>query len=131
MITPLWSKGNVVFPVAADLITDRLTIKITSIDGIPAENAAAEKKVNIMPVAEYNRIPSVQASGMDTVNLSYFTNYEGWYQGRTDTFIYNGPGGHVIIPPIYSFNGLPSNRSATIPNTIIGEFHEPYSDVGR
>jgi len=43
------------FPaVDANLITDKLTIRIASIDGIAAENAARQKKINIMPEKEWN-----------------------------------------------------------------------------
>jgi len=47
-------KGNVSFPaVDANLITDKLTIRIASIDGIVAENAARQKKISIMPETEW------------------------------------------------------------------------------
>jgi len=58
VITPLWQwEGNVVFSaVDANLITDKLTIRITSIDGISAENAVRQKKISIMPVAEWDAL---------------------------------------------------------------------------
>jgi len=54
-ITPLWQwEGNVSFSaVNANLITDRLEIRITTIDGITAENAAKQKNINIMPLKEW------------------------------------------------------------------------------
>jgi len=55
-VTPLWQwEGNVSFPaVDVNLITDKLTIRIISIDGIVAENAARQKKISIMPETEWN-----------------------------------------------------------------------------
>jgi tetratricopeptide (TPR) repeat protein len=48
-------EGDVSFPaVDANLITDKLTIRIASIDGIAAENAARQKKISIMPETEWN-----------------------------------------------------------------------------
>jgi len=55
VVTPLpqWEE-NVSFPaVNANLITDKLTIRIVSIDGIAAENAARQKKISIMPEREW------------------------------------------------------------------------------
>jgi len=54
-VTPLWQwEGNISFPaVDANLITDKLTIRIASIDGIAAENAAKQKKISIMPEVEW------------------------------------------------------------------------------
>ena len=47
------------FPaINANLITDRLTIQISSVDGLTAENAAKQKKISIMPLAQYNKILS-------------------------------------------------------------------------
>jgi tetratricopeptide (TPR) repeat protein len=55
-VTPLWQwEGDVSFPaVDVNLITDKLTIRIASIDGIAAENAARQKKISIMPESEWN-----------------------------------------------------------------------------
>ncbi len=51
-------EGNVSFPaVDANLITDQLTIRITSVDGMSAENAAQQKKLSIMPAEEFNQSP--------------------------------------------------------------------------
>ena len=58
VITPLWQwEGNVAFPaVDANLITDKLTIRITSIDGIAAENAAKQKNISVMPLADWESV---------------------------------------------------------------------------
>ncbi|WP_461256238.1 leucine-rich repeat domain-containing protein [Treponema sp. R80B11-R83G3] len=52
-------EGTVSFPaINANSITDKLTIKITSIDGLSAENAAKQKKISIMTLAQYNKMLS-------------------------------------------------------------------------
>jgi tetratricopeptide (TPR) repeat protein len=55
IVTPLWQwEGNVSFlAVDANLITDKLTIRIASIDEIEAENAAQQKKISVMPETEW------------------------------------------------------------------------------
>jgi len=55
VITPSWQwEGDVAFTaVNANLITDKLTIKITSIDGIAAETASRQKNISIMPLTEW------------------------------------------------------------------------------
>ena len=57
-VIPQWQwEGTVTFPaVDANLITDRLVIRITSIDGIAAERAAREKRISIMPHTEWEVI---------------------------------------------------------------------------
>jgi len=57
-VIPLWQwEGNVSFPaVDANLITDKLTIRIASIDGLAAENAARQKKISIMPETEWEAL---------------------------------------------------------------------------
>jgi len=57
-VTPLWQwEGDVSLPaVDVNLITDKLTIRIASIDGIAAENAARQKKISIMPETEWNAL---------------------------------------------------------------------------
>jgi hypothetical protein len=55
VITPLYQwEGDVVFnAVNVNLITDKLTIRIASIDGIAAENAARQKNISVMPLTEW------------------------------------------------------------------------------
>jgi len=71
---PLSGDMSVIFPNAnPDAITDNLTIKITRIDGQPAETAARQRNINIIP----------NASGLQTNVLHfyddrikyYYTNY--------------------------------------------------------
>jgi hypothetical protein len=55
-------KGHVQFPrVNANSITDKLTIRIKSIDGVNAETAAKTKAINILTEAQYALLPEVQA----------------------------------------------------------------------
>lgn len=55
-ISPLWQwEGDVFFTgVNANLITDKLEIKITTIDGITAETAAKQKSISVMPLTEWD-----------------------------------------------------------------------------
>jgi tricorn protease-like protein len=57
-ITPLWQwGGDVVFAgVDANLITDKLTIRVASIDGIAAETAARQKNISVMPETEWEAL---------------------------------------------------------------------------
>jgi len=55
VVTPLWQwEGTVLFTaVDANLITDKLTIRVASIDGIAAENASRQKMISVMPETEW------------------------------------------------------------------------------
>jgi hypothetical protein len=55
-ITPRQGPVNVTTVVGANLITNRLSIRIISIDGSPAETVARQKRINILPVEEFIRI---------------------------------------------------------------------------
>ena len=59
-IFPLWQwEGTVTFPaVDANMITDRLNIRITSIDGNPAETVARERMISVMPQSEWEQEPA-------------------------------------------------------------------------
>ncbi|MFP3040570.1 formylglycine-generating enzyme family protein [Treponema primitia] len=65
----------VTFPaVKADLITDKLSIRITSIDGTAAETAARTKGINIITQAEYYRLPNIIArNGLVRIQGGTFT----------------------------------------------------------
>ena len=115
------------------MITDQLTIRISSLDGIRAETAATQKKISILPYAEYNHIPSVVANGMDVDNLDKFTIEERETRrdsndNRITLTRYNGSGGNVVIPIICSTieAAFAGNQltSVTIPNSVthIGVF---------
>jgi hypothetical protein len=54
IITARRWQGTVSFPgVKADAITDTLAIRITSVDGVAAANAARQKNLSVMPEAAY------------------------------------------------------------------------------
>ncbi|MCL1836332.1 MAG: tetratricopeptide repeat protein [Treponema sp.] len=55
VVTPLWQyEGDIVFTaIDANTITDKINIRISSIDGIAAEYASQQKKISIMPQAEW------------------------------------------------------------------------------
>ena len=64
------NKTAINFPaVKADLITDKLVIKIASVDGLSPENASRQKRVSTITEGEYNRLPSVLEYGMEYENL--------------------------------------------------------------
>ena len=88
------------FPaVNANLITDRLTIKISSIDGISAENASKQKRLSILTESDYNNISSIKATGMDITNLSRFKFYK---ESLAIGNIISPVPSRFIIPPLFS-----------------------------
>jgi len=67
------SQRNITFQhVDANLITDVITIRISSIDGIPAERASREKSLSIMTVSDHSNIAGVRENGLDIDNLLLF-----------------------------------------------------------
>jgi len=72
VITPLWQwEGDIVFTaVNANLITDKLTIKITSIDGIAAENASKQKNISVMPLTEWESLLKTLPSTRRNIELA-------------------------------------------------------------
>jgi hypothetical protein len=89
-----WVKGRAVFQdIPADSLTNLLSIQVLSVDGAPV---SSQSKLSILPVAEYNAIPEVVASGMDLNNLSRFTFDSTGFKIAS----YNGPPGKLVIPPI-------------------------------
>jgi hypothetical protein len=135
--------GIVAFPaVNENLITDRLTIRITSIDGVSAENVARQKKIIILPVQEYYQSTGIRAipedeSSFTTNNNGILTQYNG---KQTDVFIPSVVRGiivreigreafrnkgltSIIIPTSITsigYNAFRDNQftSVTIPNSV-------------
>jgi tetratricopeptide (TPR) repeat protein/TolB-like protein len=72
VITPLWQwEGDIVFTaVNANLITDKLRIQITSIDGIAAENAAKQKNISVMPLTEWESLLKMFPSTRQHIELA-------------------------------------------------------------
>ena len=129
-IVPRRSGLDLSFPaVDANSITDRLDIRIVSIDGISAENTPQQKKINIMPREEYNRIPSVRASGMTTDNISRYSAPEN---NNVALVGWNGRGS-INIPNIFSTIGSKALSgkgisSVTIPNGVVSIGEEAFSN---
>jgi tetratricopeptide (TPR) repeat protein len=71
-ITPAWQwEGDVVFTgVDANLITDKLTIRVASIDGAAAETAARQKNISVMPEAEWESILKMLPSTRQKIELA-------------------------------------------------------------
>jgi len=78
-LEPIQWHGAVSFPsVNANSITDLLTIRITSIDGLSAETASMQKKINIMPTEEFHqRIGSYESSLFTIDESGCITYYDG------------------------------------------------------
>jgi hypothetical protein len=51
---------------------DDITIRVISINGIPAERAATQMALTILPQDEYDNIPSIADNGLQLANLSLF-----------------------------------------------------------
>jgi regulator of extracellular matrix RemA (YlzA/DUF370 family) len=77
-------------------ITDRLTVRIASIDGVAAETAAKTKGVNILREAEYARLPEVVA-GLDSRAVARFMQ-DIEIDSSGVIINYKGSGGRVVIP---------------------------------
>jgi hypothetical protein len=65
-ITPIQWEGDVFFKaVDVNLISDQLTIQVTSIDGISGENVTRQKKINVMSNAEFFRNTGIRRGPVD------------------------------------------------------------------
>jgi hypothetical protein len=86
-------QANVTFPaINANLITDRLSIRIISVDGIPAEEAAMQKRVNILPAEEFIKI--FATTGTPTSSALFTANPNGILTN------YTGNLANVVVPPV-------------------------------
>jgi hypothetical protein len=138
--------GHVQFPrVNANFITDKLTIRIKSIDGVNAETAAKTKAINILTEAQYALLPEVKA-GTDGRNMARFSNSLPDRKGYffLDPFL-PSPSGPVratvvVIPASGTIWGIPFTKLEFRPgviNTIILPAANlnidwgPYNDNGR
>jgi len=72
VIKPLWQYvGDVIFSgVNANLITDKLEIRVTTIDGIVAETAARQKNISIMPLREWNLMLGKQPTIRQKIDIA-------------------------------------------------------------
>jgi hypothetical protein len=89
--------------VSADLITDRLTVRIASIDGVNAETAAKTKGINILREAEYIQLPEVAALADSRAIARAMQEFALSASGEITE--YRGAGGWVGIPD--SIFGIP------------------------
>jgi hypothetical protein len=96
-------------------ITDRLTVRIASIDGVDAEIAAKTKGINILRAAEYARLPEVVAGADSRAVARLRPDIEIDSSGVITG--YKGSGGRVVIPA----------NIFGIPVTSIGE--EAFTEV--
>ncbi|GHV11775.1 hypothetical protein FACS189491_03610 [Spirochaetia bacterium] len=87
--------------VNANLISDNLSVRIKSIDGVDAARVARDKSIAILTEADYARLPEVIA-GMDSRAMGaasqVFVN-----DGRGMITAYKGGSGAVVIPPYLSW----------------------------
>jgi TolB-like protein len=125
-------QGNISFQaVDTNLITEHLTVRIVSIDGIPVEEAARQKRITIIPEQEFGLI--VRPSGIAATNEAFFTIND---HGTITRF--TGTQSSIVIPSIIrgtwvveigtgvfqsSFENRERLTSVTIPNgvRIIGD----------
>jgi hypothetical protein len=138
---------NVTTVVNANLITNRLSIRVISIDGSPAETAARQKRINILPVEEFIKITDTGTSKPPTDQSLFTVGNDGAlirYTGKETNVVIRSVikgifvtsiGGHalrrreetcltsVIIPNSVTsidYNAFENNQltSVTIPNSV-------------
>jgi TolB-like protein len=128
--------GTVTFPaVKADLITDTLTIKIVSVDGVAAETAGRDGHIRITTKAEYDKLPRVIAAEearavcfgfKDGTIISWNSN--DWVGDRHNVFIpstINGVAVTAIRSGSFEDSGL---YSVTIPKSVTSIGSRAFSD---
>jgi hypothetical protein len=82
--------------VNANLITENLTVRIKSIDGVDAARAARDKGIRILTEADYAQLPEV-AAGADSRAIAAESRFTIDESGTITG--YKGSGGALIIPP--------------------------------
>jgi len=89
---PYGSQREIVFPSAnPELITDNLSIRISTIDGIPSATAAEQKRINILTTSQYLKFGK-QAEWLrtstfnDNVWLLFRINNDNYYRSVSDVF---------------------------------------------
>jgi len=90
---PDWSGTATVPGVDISAITDRLSIRIATIDGVPAGQAAAQRRISVMPAQTFALHQRARPGGVVATNERYFTVNENGV--LTD---FTGSQRNVIIP---------------------------------
>ena len=120
LIARQW-RGDVTIPrVDVNAITDRLTIRVISIDGISAETASLQKKISILPLEEITKSPD-WSNGDESL---FIVRDDGTLTG------YTGNQTHIVIPSTIrgmvitsiSYGSFSYNKqvtSVTIPSSVI------------
>jgi hypothetical protein len=98
-IFPFFNGLEMAFPaVNANLITDKITINIVSVDGLKPDAAAKSKRFNIMPRDEYDKIPEVKSEKYyDIISMNYIDDMDVSPDGALVG--YKGKLKDVVIPP--------------------------------
>ena len=108
-------------------VVDGITVRIASINGIPAENTVSRLGIRVLPEDEFNNIQSIRDNGLRTDNLRLYdirfanqnSNYISAYRGGASAAI---PYGVTLIDRNSGFQnkGL---VSVTLPSSLtrIGE----------
>lgn len=106
---------------------DGLTVRVVTVNGVPAERASVQMGLRILPQDEYDSIQSVMDNGLQTANLKLFDIR--FDQGKNLMRGYSGST-YVVIP--YGVTQIDSNSnlgrkgliSVKIPAsvTIIGDY---------
>jgi hypothetical protein len=101
---------------------DNLSVRITSINGISAENTASQLGIRILPESQFNNIQSIRDNGLRTDNLRLFdihfanqnSNRVNAYRGGTSVAI---PYGVTLLDDRSGFQGR-GLVSVNMPPTI-------------
>gem|GEM_PF-1024278 len=120
-VIPKQWEGDVLFPaVDVNLITDRLGIRIASINGVPTANTARQTGVTVMSNAELFHIAGIRRVSVDTSNFvvrddGMLIRYYGGGTEVTIPFMVNGINVTAIGYQVFQGRGL---TSVIIPDTV-------------
>ena len=124
-IVPYLQLGaKVAFPgIDANAVSGNLSIRITSINGKPAESSASQMGIRVLPQHEYNNVQSIADNGLQLDNLRQYTvRFDG---NRNLLRGYSGSSVSIVIPWGVSYidgdSGLQNKglMSVTIPSSVI------------
>ena len=81
-----WSGTATVPGVDINTITDQLSIRIAAIDGVPVEQSATQRRINVLPAREFALQARTRIGGVAVTNERYFiVNENGVLTGFTGT----------------------------------------------